>query len=141
MTAAFRKFAERVALAVGTPWAFIAALALIVAWAACGPFFSFSEPWQLAINSFTTIVTFLMVFIIQNTQERDFRSLQLKFDALLQASEAPDGLVGLQKLSEEDLDRLEQAFHRLRGQPNVAKIVRSLEAGSSTSASAGGPAA
>jgi low affinity Fe/Cu permease len=75
MTDMFRKFAERVAYAAGTPWAFIGALAILVTWGASGPLFGFAEGWQLVINSFTTVVTFLMVFIIQNTQNRDFKSL------------------------------------------------------------------
>jgi low affinity Fe/Cu permease len=141
MKAVFRNFAERVAIAVGTPWAFIAAIAVIVSWAVSGPFFGFSEHWQLVVNSFTTIVTFLMVFIIQNTQERDFKSMQLKLDALLRASGAPRGLVGLQDFSDEDLRRLERAFHRLRGRPDVADVVRSLEESSNSANASGSPTA
>jgi low affinity Fe/Cu permease len=79
----FGKFAESISMAVGTPWAFLGAVTAILTWALSGPFFGFSEPWQLVINSFTTIVTFLVVFLIQNTQNRDFQALQIKIDALL----------------------------------------------------------
>ena len=84
----FRRFAEIIAAIVGTPWAFIAALLVLIGWGASGPLFGFSEPWQLAVNSFTTIVTFLMVFVIQNTQNRDFQALQLKLDELLRTTPA-----------------------------------------------------
>ena len=85
----FAKFAERVSNAVGTPWAFLGALAIILVWGSSGPVFRFSEQWQLAVNSFTTIVTFLMVFVIQNTQNRDFQALLLTLDALLLTSSGP----------------------------------------------------
>src|SRR2546430_3379744 len=87
MKAAFRRFAEYVAVAVGKPAAFFAGVGIIAMWAISGPLFGFSEQWQLMINSFTTIVTFLIVFLIQNTQNRDFAALQLKIDALLLASD------------------------------------------------------
>src|SRR5438874_2728279 len=101
MKVSFRTFAERIATTVGTPWAFLVAFAIILGWGASGPLFNFSSHWQLVVNSFTTIITFLMVFIIQNTQERDFTSLQLKLDALLSRSGAPHGLLGLQEFSDE----------------------------------------
>jgi low affinity Fe/Cu permease len=95
----FRQFAERVAVATGTFWAFFGAVAVILAWAASGPIFGFSAQWQLVINSTTTIATFLMVFIIQNTQNRDFKALQLKLDVLLLASrDTHPGLISLHKL-------------------------------------------
>lgn len=113
---------------VGTPWAFIAALTVIIVWAVSGSFFRFSERWELTINSFTTIVTFLVVFIIQNTQNRDFMALQLKLDELLRASEnTHKGLVNLHNLSDEELYRLEQAFEQLGGQQSIDDIVKSLE--------------
>ena len=103
MKALFRRFAERVALIVGTPWAFIVALTIIGVWGVSGPLFSFSTHWQLVVNSFTTIGTFLMVFIIQNTQNRDFKAIQIKLDALLHASPAtPPGLVNLHNLSDNE---------------------------------------
>lgn len=128
MTAMFRRFAELVAYAAGTPGAFIVALAILVAWGASGPIFGFSEHWQLIINSFTTIVTFLMVFIIQNTQNRDFKSMQIKLDSLLAANEnVPEGLMNLHNLDDADLARLEKAFERLAGQRDIDAIVHSLE--------------
>jgi low affinity Fe/Cu permease len=128
MTDIFRKFAELVAYAAGTPWAFIGALAILTVWGISGPFFGFSESWQLIINSFTTIVTFLMVFIIQNTQNRDFKSLQIKLDALLAADEdVPNGIMNLHNLDDQDLHRLEKAFERLAGKRDIDAIVKSLE--------------
>jgi low affinity Fe/Cu permease len=128
MTALFRRFAELVAYAAGTPWAFIAALAILITWGASGPVFGFSESWQLIINSFTTIVTFLMVFIIQNTQNRDFKAMQIKLDALLAANEdVPHGIMNLQNLDDEDLHRLEKVFERIAGKRDIDAIVHSLE--------------
>src|SRR5262249_34455688 len=82
MNEVFRLIAHRVATAVGSPWAFIAALIIILAWLLCGPIFHFSDTWQLVINTATTIITFLMVFLIQNTQNRDAKVLHLKLDEL-----------------------------------------------------------
>jgi low affinity Fe/Cu permease len=128
MTALFRKFAEMVAYAAGTPWAFTGALAILLIWGASGPVFGFSEHWQLIINSFTTIVTFLMVFIIQNTQNRDFKSMQIKLDALLAANkEVPNGLMNLHNLEDSELNRLEQAIEGLVGKRDIDAIVKSLE--------------
>jgi low affinity Fe/Cu permease len=128
MTAIFRKFAEVVAFAAGTPWAFIGALSILLTWAASGPVFGFSEGWQLIINSFTTIVTFLMVFIIQNTQNRDFKSMQIKLDALLAADEnVPNGLMNLHNLDDADLHRLERAIERLAGKRDIDAIIESLK--------------
>ncbi len=111
----FRRFAEIIAAIVGTPWAFIAALLVLIGWGASGPLFGFSEPWQLAVNSFTTIVTFLMVFVIQNTQNRDFQALQLKLDELLRTTPgAHRGIINLQELTDDELHRLERAYQQLR---------------------------
>jgi low affinity Fe/Cu permease len=128
MTSLFRKFAEQVAYAAGTPWAFIGALAILITWGASGPFFGFAESWQLIINSFTTIVTFLMVFIIQNTQNRDFKSMQIKLDALLAANkDVPNGLMNLHNLEDAELLKLEKAIEDLAGERDIDDIVRSLE--------------
>jgi low affinity Fe/Cu permease len=128
MTSLFRRFAEVVAYAAGTPWAFIGALAILLIWGASGPVFGFSESWQLIINSFTTIVTFLMVFIIQNTQNRDFKSMQIKLDALLAANEdVPHGLMNLHNLEDAELNRLEQAIESLARKRDIDDIVKSLE--------------
>ena len=124
----FGKFAESISIAVGTPWAFLGAVTVIATWAASGPFFGFSEPWQLVINSFTTIVTFLVVFLIQNTQNRDFQALQIKIDALLLASDTPaKNLASLHNLSEDELHRLESAVTRARGRHDLDKIIEFLQ--------------
>ena len=115
MNKVFRLFAEKIAFFAGTSWAFILALVLLLGWAASGPFFEFSQPWQLLVNSFTTIVTFLMVFIIQNTQNRDFMALHLKLDELIRSNDdAHPGLIALQNLSDAELSVIEKGFERLR---------------------------
>lgn len=111
---AFHLFAKRTAEAVGTPMAFIAAVILILLWMASGPLFHFSDTWQLVINTATTIVTFLMVFLIQNTQNRDSRTLHLKLDELIKAARgASNALLDLDKLSDDQLKELEQQYKRL----------------------------
>ena len=128
MKAAFRRFAEYVAVAVGKPAAFFAGVGIIAMWAISGPLFGFSEQWQLMINSFTTIVTFLIVFLIQNTQNRDFAALQLKIDALLLASDSPArSLASLHNLTDEELARLENALTKARGRHNIDEIIEFLE--------------
>ncbi len=91
---------------MGTPWAFLAAAGVIIAWAVSGPLFGFSSDWQLWVNTGTTIVTFLMVFLIQNTQNRDARALHLKLDELLRAT--PRAHKELMEAEEEDLDEIER---------------------------------
>ena len=114
MTSAFRRVAQRTAKAMGSPWAFLLAVAVIVIWAVSGPLFGYSDTWQLAINTGTTIVTFLMVFLIQNTQNRDARIVQLKLDELIRAvSSARNELVDMESLSDEELERLQHQFERL----------------------------
>lgn len=103
----FAQFANAAARAAGSPYAFLACVALVVAWAASGPVFGFSETWQLVINTGTTIITFLMVFLIQNTQNRDSEALQTKLDELIRASNASDDYIGIEKLSDHELE----AFH------------------------------
>jgi low affinity Fe/Cu permease len=111
----FRRFAARSSHATGSPWAFIIAVAVLVVWATTGPVFRFSDTWQLIINTGTTIVTFLMVFLIQNTQNRDAMALHLKLDELIRAVEgARTGLVDLEDCTDEELGRLQRAFERLR---------------------------
>jgi low affinity Fe/Cu permease len=114
---AFRRFAATTSSFVGYPYTFAAALLLIVLWAVSGPLFAFSDTWQLVINTSTTIVTFLMVFLIQNTQNRDAREIHLKLDELLRGVQgARTGLVALETLSDEQLDSLQVEFERLREQ-------------------------
>src|SRR6266852_2943720 len=105
----FRQFAERGSRIISTPWAFFLALGTLIVWGLCGPLFGFSTAWQLYVNSVTTIVTFLLEFIIQNTQNRDFKALQLKLDILLYASDdTHPGLIDLHNLSDSDLRRIEK---------------------------------
>jgi low affinity Fe/Cu permease len=111
----FRHFARKSAAVLGTAWAFIGALIIIAVWALTGPVFHFSDTWQLVINTGTTIVTFLMVFLIQNTQNRDAKAMHLKLDELIRAVQgARNRLVDLEKLSDEELKQLEEQFTRLR---------------------------
>jgi low affinity Fe/Cu permease len=112
---AFRVFARRSSNVLGSPWAFVLAILVIVVWAATGPTFHFSDTWQLIINTGTTIVTFLMVFIIQNTQNRDAKAVHLKLDEIIRALKgARNELVDLEELSDEDLKKLGEQFRRLR---------------------------
>jgi low affinity Fe/Cu permease len=111
----FRIFARKSAAILGTAWSFIVALLIIVVWAITGPLFQFSDTWQLVINTGTTIVTFLMVFLIQNTQNRDAKAMHLKLDEVIRAlKSARNELVDLEELSDEELDKLEQQFRQLR---------------------------
>ena len=111
----FRHFARKSSQVLGTAWAFIGAIFIIVVWGLTGPTFHFSDTWQLIINTGTTIVTFLMVFLIQNTQNRDAKAVHLKLDELIRAiHSARNRLVDLEKLSDEELDKLEEQFGRLR---------------------------
>src|SRR5437868_7204177 len=99
---------------MGSPWSFIAAALVIIVWGATGPLFHFSDTWQLVINTATTIITFLMVFLIQNTQNRDTKALHLKLDELLRGvAGARTSLVSLESLSDEELDKLQKQFERL----------------------------
>jgi low affinity Fe/Cu permease len=113
---AFRKFARATAGVMGMPWSFVAAVGVIIAWALTGPAFGYSDTWQLVINTGTTIVTFLMVFLIQNTQNRDAQAIHLKLDELLRAvAEARNGLIDLEELSDEQLLKLREEFQTLCG--------------------------
>jgi low affinity Fe/Cu permease len=102
----FADIATAVAHATGRPLTFVASLALILIWALSGPVFNFSDTWQLIINTGTTIVTFLMVFLIQNTQNRDGAAIQAKLDELIRASAAKNTYIGIEHLTEEELDEL-----------------------------------
>jgi low affinity Fe/Cu permease len=115
---------------VGSSWSFITAVAVIIIWAVTGPIFHFSDTWQLIINTGTTIVTFLMVFLMQNTQNRDTAAIQLKLDELIRANEnARNVLLSLEDLTEEQLARVKTTFDRLRkSAPQVAECVGDVAA-------------
>ena len=104
----FTDFATRVAHATGKPLTFALCVVVVVIWAASGPLFRFSDTWQLVINTGTTIVTFLMVFLIQNTQNRDGAAIQAKLDELIRASAAQNRYIGIEHLTEEELDELRE---------------------------------
>jgi low affinity Fe/Cu permease len=111
----FRRFAYQVACSVGSPTAFLVSCAMLLIWAASGPLFHFSDTWQLVINTLTTIITFLMVFLIQTTQNRDAKAIHLKLDELIRSIKgARNRLVRLEDLTDEELADLEQEFTRLR---------------------------
>jgi low affinity Fe/Cu permease len=112
---AFRIFARRSSMVLGSAWAFASAILIIVIWGLTGPAFHYSNTWQLIINTGTTIVTFLMVFLIQNTQNRDAKAAHLKLDEVIRALKgARNQLIDLEKLSDEDLTSLERQFERVR---------------------------
>ena len=112
---AFRIFARRSSIALGSAWSFAGAALVILIWILSGPLFHFSDTWQLVINTATTIVTFLMVFLIQNTQNRDAKAVHLKLDELIRAlKDARNELVDLENLSDEELTKLEKQFRSMR---------------------------
>jgi low affinity Fe/Cu permease len=112
----FRKFSHTTSQIVGSPWAFLVACVIIILWATTGPRFHYNDTWQLVINTGTTIVTFLIVFLIQNTQNRDARAMHLKLDELIRALKgARNQLVNLEEMSDEELDQLQAEFHRVCG--------------------------
>ncbi len=128
----FRKFASCTAGAVGSPWAFLLAALVVIGWAITGPAFKYSDTWQLVINTGTTIVTFLMVFLIQNTQNRDARAMHLKLDELIRSIHgARNKLVDLESLSDEELDQLQKEFQRVRGraadQPKASEALEQAQ--------------
>ncbi len=113
-TSLFNRVAKWMARAAGHPAGFALAALIIIAWVATGPIFRFSDTWQLVINTSTTIVTFLMVFLIQNTQNRDSEAMQLKLDELIRAVEgAHNALLDLEEMEEGELDRMKANYERL----------------------------
>ena len=110
----FVRITRATARTAGRPWAFLLAVILVVAWGVTGPIFHFSDTWQLVINTGTTIATFLMVFLIQSTQNRDTEALQIKLDELIRVTEgAYVGLLDLEDLSEDELDEIRAGYERL----------------------------
>ena len=111
---AFRRFAEATARQSGRPATFLAAVLIVAVWAASGPFFHFGDTWQLVINTGTTIVTFLMVFLIQNTQNRDSAAVQLKLAEIIRSTQgAHNAMIDLEKLSQADLDKIRSLYEHL----------------------------
>jgi low affinity Fe/Cu permease len=111
----FSEIARLTANALGSPWAFALACLTVLAWAVTGPLFNYSDAWQLYINTGTTIATFLMVFLIQNTQNRDAKALHLKLDELIRATHAArNRLINLENCTDEDLKDMQREFDRLR---------------------------
>lgn len=110
----FRRFSHRTSEIVGSPWAFVLAIGVIVVWGFSGHYFGYSDTWQLVINTGTTIITFLMVFLIQNTQNRDSRAMHLLIDELIRASgPARNHLLNIDSMRDDELDRLEEEFREL----------------------------
>jgi low affinity Fe/Cu permease len=125
----FHRFARATARASGKPAAFALAISSIVIWAVLGPVFHFSDTWQLVINTATTIVTFLMVFLIQNTQNRDSEAMQLKLDELIRATKGcHNAVLDIEELSEDELDRLKTEYAQL-----AKKACQDLRSGASDS--------
>lgn len=121
----FNHISQHIARLMGSPWAFMIAMVGTIVWATTGPLFAFSDTWQLVINTGTTVVTFLMVFLIQNTQNRDSRAIHLKLDELLRAvQEARTHLIDLEDLPEEELERLHAEFMALGKAPTGCEPIR-----------------
>jgi low affinity Fe/Cu permease len=112
----FRVFAQKTSDAVGSPWAFLLAFLAIIIWGVSGPLFGYSQTWQLVINTGTTIVTFLMVFVVQNTQNREAKATQIKLDDLIEAQKkAHKRLVGIEEQSDEQLERAKKKIEGKKG--------------------------
>jgi low affinity Fe/Cu permease len=120
MNELFHRFARTTANLIGSPTAFALAVIAVLGWAVLGPVFHYSDSWQLVINTATTIVTFLVVFAIQNTQNRDSRAIHLKLDELIRAvKKARNSLVDIEELPDSELAQLEAEFRRLREEPQT----------------------
>ena len=135
---AFTDLSSRVAHWAGRPITFAACVVVVLAWALSGPMFHFSDTWQLVINTGTTIVTFLMVFLIQNTQNRDGAAIQAKLDELIRASAAQNRYIGIEHLTEEELNELRQ---RCETRARAEKLGETLEAADKAQAAANAKAA
>ncbi len=118
----FTRFASSAATLVGTPWAFIAALASIVIWLVIGPRFHYSDAWQLVMNSWSNILTFLIVFLIQNSQNRDSKAINLKLDEVIRATQhAENEMIDIEKLSDRELEQLAKRYEHIRQEYDVRK--------------------
>jgi low affinity Fe/Cu permease len=119
LNSSFRQISKRTAEIMGTPAAFLGAVLVILIWAGSGPVFKFSDTWQLVINTATTIITFLMVFLIQNTQNRDSRAIHLKLDELIKAVHtARNSVIDLDRLTDEEMQELEDEYKKLCSRAN-----------------------
>jgi low affinity Fe/Cu permease len=123
----FRAIANHISVWTGTATVFLSAVLIVIIWGTTGPFFHFSDTWQLVINTGTTIITFLMVFLIQNTQNRDGKAVQLKLDELIRATKgARTKYVGLEDLSDSDLAELDKEFKLLTQNPSTLHAMKKL---------------
>ena len=116
---AFGTIANNIARQAGRPLAFITALAIVIAWGATGPMFQYSDTWQLVINTGTTIITFLMVFLIQNSQNRDSAAIQVKLDELIRVSAGKNFFVGIEHLTDDEIERLRDIVEKRTKSPQV----------------------
>lgn len=120
----FNEVSTKVAHAAGKPLTFATCILLVVIWAAAGPIFGFSDSWQLIINTGTTIITFLMVFLIQNTQNRDGAAIQAKLDELIRTSAAQNAFIGIERLTEEELDEIRR---KCEARARIASVANAAE--------------
>lgn len=143
-TQAFTKFATETAKWTGRPLVFVSCCALVIAWALSGPLFGFSDTWQLVINTSTTIITFLMVFLIQNTQNRDNNALHAKLDELIRVSKAHNSFIGIENLADKELEailkKLDEQSTRIREASGPAPKRKPPQRRSGTRAAAKRPA-
>jgi len=123
----FHKISVKVSGLMGSPYSFVLAALIIVIWATTGPLFDFSDTWQLVINTGTTIVTFLMVFLIQNTQNRDAKAMQLKLDELIRSNRAArDDFLGLENLNDDELRALDDQFKEIQAAQTESRLMKRL---------------
>ena len=121
----FHVFATRAANAVGNKWAFLGAMFIIVLWLVSGPYFHYSDTWQLIINTGTTVVTFLVVFLIQNTQNRDARAIHLKLDEIIKSiDQAHNEMIDIEHLSDDELQKLADKFQKVREECDIRSRAR-----------------
>lgn len=124
----FRAVANRVSIWAGSATVFLGAILIVFVWASTGPLFHFSDTWQLVINTGTTIITFLMVFLIQNTQNRDGKAVQIKLDELIRATKgARHYYMGLEGLTDDELSELDKQFKELATHPSTARAIAKLQ--------------
>lgn len=125
----FSHLAARASQLVGTSWMFLLAVALVVVWGVTGPWFHFSDTWQLVINTTTTIITFLMVFLIQNTQNRDARAIHLKLDEIIRSiHQAHNDMIDIENLSDDELKELSKYYERIRKEWDERKSKKKIPA-------------